>query len=392
MDSAMRAMVLLGGGVALAACGGLDEPPLAEDTPGVLQTPSVATTTRLGFAQIDMGLATGCGVTPDAAVYCWGSNQELQLGSPGPFQRCNKTDCSDTPLRVTGLPDASAVAVGARHACALARTGETWCWGRGTYGELGRAVAEDSLRPVQVQTAERFVQLAAGAFSCGRTAEGDIYCWGAGGNAGVGSGSGGHALLPVRIASNLAFRQVAVGDYSACAVTDTGAVYCWGANAEGQLGLGDLAAASVPTLVGGALSGLAVSDIDLSGSHACALAAGRAYCWGRKIATGDPDADNPQWSPVAVRSDQSFGMISAGTGYSCALTADDESWCWGENDFYTLGDGTATDRRTPVRSKTSARFRQVSTGFGVACGLTAPGTPYCWGFNVYGEALRPSRY
>jgi alpha-tubulin suppressor-like RCC1 family protein len=85
-------------------------------------------------------------------------------------------------------------------------------------------------------------------------------------------------------------------------------------------------------------------------------------------------------------------MISAGTGYSCALTADDESWCWGENDFYTLGDGTATDRRTPVRSKTSARFRQVSTGFGVACGLTAPGTPYCWGFNVYGEALRPSRY
>jgi len=392
MTGTVRVLILLGCTAALSACGGLDEPPVPEDTAGVLETPSVATTTKLSFDQIDMNMATGCGATADGAAYCWGSNQELQLGGAGPFQRCNQTDCSDTPLRVTGIPLAARVAVGARHACVLARNGEAWCWGRGTYGELGQGVAEDSVRPVQVQTTQRFVQLSAGAFTCGLNGNGEIYCWGAGGNAGVGSGSGGNALLPARIASNLSFRQVAVGDYSACAVTDDGAVYCWGANAEGQLGTGDTSSVPVPALVGGPLNGRTVSAVDLSGDHACALADGVAYCWGRKIATGEPDASDPQPSPVAVRTDQRFRSVSAGLGYSCALTSGDESWCWGTNTWYTLGDGTGYDRRTPVRTKTNARFRQVTTGLAVSCGLDVSGPAYCWGWNIYGEALRPSRY
>lgn len=392
MRAAVRVLALAVVAAIFSACGGFDEPPIPEDTKGVLQTPSKATTTQLSFAQVDMNMATGCGVTTDGAAFCWGSNQQLQLGSPGPFQRCNGTDCSDNPLRVSGVPEATAVSVGARHACALARTGEAWCWGRGTYGELGQGVAEDSIRPVLVQTMQRFTQLSAGAFTCGLVAQGDVYCWGAGSSAGVGSGSGGNALLPVRIASNLAFTQVAVGDYSACAVTDHGALYCWGANAEGQLGTGDTTSVAIPSLVGGALNGRTVSGVDLSGDHACALAEGRAYCWGRKIATGDPDAGDPQTLPVAVRTDQQFRTISAGVGYSCALTPGNESWCWGTNTWYQLGDGTGYDRRTPVATRTNVRFRQLATGMAVACALADSGPTYCWGWNIYGEALRPSRY
>jgi len=392
MNGAVRMLTLVIGAAVLPACGGLNEPPIPEDTKGLLETPSRATTTQLDFVQVDMNMATACGVTADGAAYCWGSNQELQLGGPGPFQRCSGDDCSDTPLRVTGIPEAAAVTVGARHACALARSGEAWCWGRGTYGELGQGVAEDSVRPVQVQTAQRFMQLSSGAFTCGLVAAGEVYCWGAGSSAGVGSGSGGNALLPVRIASNLAFRQVAVGDYSACAVSDHGALYCWGANVEGQLGTGDTSSVAVPSLVAGELNGRTVSQVDLAGDHACALAEGSAYCWGRKIATGDPDAGNPQTLPVAVRTDQRFRSVSAGLGYTCALTPGDESWCWGTNTWYTLGDGTGYDRRTPVRTKTNVTFRQLATGMSVACALPASGPPYCWGWNIYGEALRPSRY
>jgi len=392
MRAAVRVLALTGLVAALASCGGLDEPPVPKDTPGVLPTPQVAKTTQLGFVQVDLNLATACGVTADGAAYCWGSNQQLQLGSSGPFQRCSGDDCSDTPLRVTGIPEAVAVSVGARHACALARSGQAWCWGRGTYGELGQVLAEDSVWPVEVQTSQRFTQLSAGAFTCGLVASGDVYCWGAGSSAGVGRGSGGNALLPVRIASNLVFSQVAVGDYSACAVTDQGALYCWGANGEGQLGTGNTSPIAVPSLVGGALNGRTVSNVDLSGDHACALADGTAYCWGRKIATGDPDAGDPQTTPVAVRTDQRFRSVSAGIGYNCALTPGNESWCWGTNTWYMLGDGTAEDRRTPVRTKTNVRFRQLATGMSVACALPESGPPYCWGWNLYGEALRPSRY
>lgn len=389
MRGAIRGLLLVCTVLALVACDSLDEPVISDDLPGVFEKPVPATTTGLRFSQIEMGLATGCGVASDGTAHCWGSNRELQLGSLGPFERCNGVDCSDTPLRVSGIPAASMVSVGARHACALAGTGETWCWGRGTQGELGNGLAQDSLLPVPVQTAERFVQVSAGAFSCGRNAAGEIHCWGAGGNVGVGSGAGGNALLPVRIASNLAFVDVSVGDYSACAVTDGGAVYCWGANAEGQLGIGSLAAAPVPSLVTGALAGLQVDSVDLSGDHGCALVASRAYCWGRKIATGEPDADNPQLVPVAVRTEQRFQSVSAGVGYNCAVALDDVGWCWGLNPYYTLGDGTAEDRRTPVRTDTSARFRQVAAGGFATCALTGEGQPYCWGLNWDGQALRP---
>lgn len=389
MNGAVRGLVLCGYVLGLSACGGIEGPVVPDNLPGVLHVPSTATTTKLSFTQIEIGLNNGCGVAADGLAYCWGSNIDLQLGNAGPFQRSNGTDCSDTPLRVAGIPAAAKVTVGDRHACALAASGETWCWGRGTNGELGQGVAQDSVLPVQVQTQQRFVQISAGSFSCGRTGSGDIYCWGAAGASGVGSGSGGNALLPTRIASNLAFREVAVGGSSACAVTEDGAVYCWGSNSEGQLGTGNSSGSATPSLVGGVLGGLDVSAVDISGDHACAIAGNRAYCWGRKLATGEPDASNPQLEPIAVRTDQQFVSVSAGVGYNCATASDDVAWCWGLNSFYTLGDGTADDRRTPVRAKTSARFRQVAAGGFSTCALTASGQPYCWGWNWDGRALRP---
>lgn len=392
MDRKVQMPAVAGMAFALAACGGggLDGY-IPEDGPGVFERPMPATTTSLRFSHLDMGPGSACGVTVEGETYCWGSNVELQLGSGGPFQRCHGSDCSDTPLHVTGIPATVTVAVGFRHACALARTGETHCWGRGIAGELGNGVAQDSRLPVQVQTSQRFQQISAGAFTCGLNSAREIYCWGASGGPGVGSGSSGNALLPVRIASNLPFTSVSVGDYSACAVTVDGDVYCWGNNSEGQLGTGNLSAAAVPGLVAGALSGLDASAATVSGDHACALSAQQAYCWGRKLATGEPDADNPQLVPVAVRTDVRFLSISAGVGYNCAIATDNVAWCWGENDYYTLGEGSQDDRRTPQRTNTDARFNSVSAGSFTTCALTAVGQPYCWGINWDGQALRPGK-
>jgi alpha-tubulin suppressor-like RCC1 family protein len=33
----------------------------------------------------------------------------------------------------------------------------------------------------------------------------------------------------------------------------------------------------------------------------------------------------------------------------CAIKVDGSAWCWGENDFGQLGDGTTTDSDVPVR-------------------------------------------
>ena len=392
MECVARMLAVAGLASAMVACGGGGDGYIPEDTPGVFERPMPATTTSLIFSQLDMGLSSACGMTADGATYCWGSNAELQLGSNGPFQRCDGHDCSDTPLRVAGIPATAMVAVGFRHACAVARTGETHCWGRGTSGELGDGVAHDSVLPLPVQTTQRFLQISAGAFTCGLTAAQEIYCWGAGGTtAGVGSGSGGNAMLPVRIASNLPFTSVSVGDYNACAVAVGGDVYCWGLNQEGQLGTGNETSSAVPSLVSGALAGLDAASVNVSGDHGCALAEQRAYCWGRKIATGEPDATNPQLTPIAVRTDLRFLSISAGLGYNCAIATDNVAWCWGEHEFYTLGDGSADDRRTPQKTSTDARFSSVAAGSFTTCALTTAGQPYCWGINTDGQALRPGK-
>jgi alpha-tubulin suppressor-like RCC1 family protein len=35
--------------------------------------------------------------------------------------------------------------------------------------------------------------------------------------------------------------------------------------------------------------------------------------------------------------------------HTCGLTRDNEAYCWGDNEFGRLGDGTTTQRLAPVR-------------------------------------------
>jgi alpha-tubulin suppressor-like RCC1 family protein len=93
---------------------------------------------------------------------------------------------------------------------------------------------------------------------------------------------------------------------------------------------------------------------------------------------------------VQVVGGLSFATISAGIGYTCALTTGGAAYCWGYNASGQLGDGTTTERDSPVAVLGSMTFVSVSTGGdaagnGHACGLTASGAAYCWGANETGQ-------
>ena len=80
-----------------------------------------------------------------------------------------------------------------------------------------------------------------------------------------------------------------------------------------------------------------------------------------------------------------FTQLSAGTGFTCALTGDGTAYCWGVNDKGQLGDGTTTDRAQPTQVATSVRFTTISSGPTHSCGLTDNGAAYCWGANEFGK-------
>ena len=63
-------------------------------------------------------------------VVCWGRGMSGRLGNGS---NANQT----TPVAVSGLSDAVAIATGGEHTCALRTTGEVACWGAGGNGRLG---------------------------------------------------------------------------------------------------------------------------------------------------------------------------------------------------------------------------------------------------------------
>lgn len=130
----------------------------------------------------------------------------------------------------------------------------------------------------------------------------------------------------------------------------------------------------------------------------CALnARGEAFCWGINqfgtLGTGDrQDATTPR----RVVGDVAFASFSSAGSHVCALARGGEAWCWGGNAFGELGTQpsglcaiTPTSQLpcslVPVAVSGDLRFHSLDAGFRHNCGLTADGTAYCWGWNQFGQ-------
>lgn len=138
--------------------------------------------------------------------------------------------------------------------------------------------------------------------------------------------------------------------------------------------------------------------IAAGGSHACAMVDGRALCWGDDLhgELGDAVAGQvpqAQSSRPVVAGVSDVGLIAAGGGHSCAVRADGEVWCWGDDTWGELGDGGDLDVNGPAFALSHATSVAVtgpsSTGRGLAreysCALLVNGTVQCWGYGLDGE-------
>ena len=88
----------------------------------------------------------------------------------------------------------------------------------------------------------------------------------------------------------------------------------------------------------GVLAGKTVTAISTGGSHTCAVAEGRAYCWGSNYSgTLGNNSTVDSLVPVAVDTSgvlagKTVTAISAGWNHTCVL-ADGRAYCWGANSF-----------------------------------------------------------
>jgi len=398
---------------------------------------------------VSVGLGYVCAVAQSNYLYCWGANGSYRLGDP------------DTPLAGVSTPvlvhagqaqvawgdavniggtnyfQASSVALGSNHTCAVSAGTNAYCWGDNEFGQLGNnnscwwGCPENA--PVRVQAGEAvnadkvdesgtwylsgFSNISAStkgdmptrAFSCAVALSGNPYCWGRNASGQLGDPDTlVQATTPVRVHAGEAFDH-GTGDFyndagidyltnivgisgkgtgTTCAVSDgTGNgqrnVYCWGNNLSGEVGDPDtplLSSVATPKQVhagqafdtndsysiGGTNYLTNVASVTNASTVSCAVSNGtgngqrNAYCWGDGSMGQLGNNQNLQyrfpvrvWAGEATSGGDSFNdagtnyvtnitEITNGTSHACAVSSNYKAYCWGIDSFGQIGNGTPT--------------------------------------------------
>jgi alpha-tubulin suppressor-like RCC1 family protein len=180
--------------------------------------------------------------------------------------------------------------------------------------------------------------------------------------------------------------EASLGFGHTCARKGNGTLSCWGQNTFGQLGDGTTAnkASAVPVTKLGAT----VVEVTLGAAHTCARKEdGTLFCWGRNAygQLGDGTTVNKA-SPVPVTVlGATVVEVALGSGHTCARKGDGTLFCWGDNYYGQLGDGTTVDKSSPAPTKLGVNVAEVALGYRHSCARKQDGTLFCWGDNTFGR-------
>ena len=330
----------------------------------------------LGFAALSPGVWDTCGLTTLGVAYCWG----LVSGM---------TTNSSVPVPMSGGLTFATLTGDMGHTCGVTTGGATYCWGVNFQGQLGNGTFTSSAVPVLVFGGLSFAGLDAGPYhTCGITTGRVTYCWGGNSSGQLGIGTVTDSAMPALVSGGLSFAAVSAGELHTCGLTTGGAAYCWGENGAGQLGNGTLTNSTVPVPVSG---GLTFVTLTAGRYHTCGVTiGGAAYCWGDnfygQLGTGDTTRT---LSPRPVSGGLGFAAVSSGplSNHTCGVTTGGAAYCWGEDSYGELGNGTinSVPNSSPESVSGGLTFASVSAGYVHTCGLSTGGAAYCWGYNFNGQ-------
>jgi len=354
----------------------------------------------------------------DGSLYAWGGNAAGQLAEDPNnafISQCANVVCRYQPVPIQMFTKATRVAAGWDHACAI-DDGKVWCWGSNDEGQLGHDPTGDptcgggdagpgvKCKPTPTEVtlpAGKAVDVAAGkGFTCVRNDAKDVYCWGTKTNGVTGRAGSGFDATPNKLtfpASDVEEIAVAGGTQPThgCARRTNGDVWCWGKNDVGQLGQASPAVSATPVQ---AQSVAQAQRLALAENVSCTFRAnGTSICWGSHARGGlgtakpvdtavhaVPESVNMRWGITA--------KLFAGGGTVWAFDSVENAYVWGANPFGTFGDQTITggscgndvcDPNTKAAPQING-YRALS-GSNHVLGISKGGKLFTWGQNKYGQ-------
>jgi alpha-tubulin suppressor-like RCC1 family protein len=317
----------------------------------------------------------------NGTVSCWGDNSSGQLGD-------GTTTTRYTPVTVSGITNAIAVSANGAVSCALIADGTVKCWGDDFSGAVDGTPGAAKTTPVLVPGLSHVVHLSAGALhSCAVLADGTARCWGDNNYGEIGDGTTS-SYRPVTQVSGLTNAvQISSGSYTTCALRSDSTVACWGDNTRGTIGDGTTTARLTPTAATGVTTARAITAGQYVG---CAsLADGTVKCWGDNTSgvVGNGSFSGFVLTPSLVQGPVGTlgGVVGITAGYTtaCAATTSGAIYCWGDNTFGGIGDGTTTSRAI---ADTNGVYDAIQVGGGATmCASLANDTVECWGNGYLGN-------
>lgn len=358
-------------------CGAKSGLELPESTSTAARTDAIVAVT--------VGEAHACALRGNGEVWCWGRNDQGQLGDDTLIDRLR-------PVRVVELSSAVQIAAGRNHTCARLSDGSLRCWGQRQLGQLGDGASLEGSRllrvpsPVYVTNVSDARFVAAGeAHTCTITSGGTL-CFGRNDFGELGDGRTQRSSVASAVLGLSDATQLALGNAHSCARVSDGSVACWGANDSGQLGSStidrcgslDCARRAIVASLPGE-----VTTIAAAANRTCAvLSSKRVACWGEFMRAVD-------LVPALISGLDGVEEIALGAAHTCVRKTDRSVWCWGEGDRLQLGYriDTPCPRGSGHCTATPTRVLEadaIALGGDSTCVLTS-GVVRCFGRNDRGQ-------
>jgi len=290
----------------------------------------------------------GAGIRADGTLWSWGysSNSVPMLGD-------NTIVPKSSPVSVVGgFTDWVSVSRGQFFSSALRSSGQIWCWGQNTNGQLGDDTTTARRSPVSlIGGISDWTKHSSGfSHSLALRSNGTLWAWGNGLSGQLGNNASSNRSSPVSVVGGFTdWVSVDGGNIYTLAVRANGTAWAWGNGGNGRLGDNTTSNRSSPvSVVGGFTDWIFLSAGE---RHSLGLRSnGTIWSWGYN--TSGQLGDNTtvtKSSPVSVVGGfTDWTSINAADAHNVALRANGTLWSWGANSFGQLGDNTTSNRSSPV--------------------------------------------
>lgn len=313
-----------------------------------------------------------CAMNSSNAVACWGDSDQGELGVGRDFYVVDPQPVVDG----SGWID---VASGYDHGCAVNAAGELWCWGEGWLGTMGDGQHRHHVEAERIGSETDWATVAAGeTHVCAQKTDDTLWCWGRAQYGQRGDDENWYKPTPQAVAGDAAWQSYSTAFWHGCGIQDDQSLWCWGRNNDGQLGQGTVSASeNMPQPV---QEGATWSQVTIGKQHSCGLQSnGTLWCWGDndfgQVGNGTTLRST---LPSQVGVDDDWVKVSAADQGSCALKQNGTLWCWGDLDTYKNGYWQNT--ALPKQHLSNYRFTDIEMGRTSLCGITANQETHCWGF------------